>query len=455
MIIRAKLTLIFFFVVIVILSAISVSIYYFSSQYRENDFYRRLKNRGINTAKVLVEIEEVNAALLQRMERNNPASLPNQYIVIYNYKNEVLYTSHRSPVIPLDTALLNAIRLKEELKFNFAGYEAIGFLFKDKYDRFTIIAAATDDYGLNAIRNLRNILIVTFLISLIIISVIGWFYAGRVLKPITKIVQEVSQINALNLEQRLDEGDNKDELGKLAATFNKMLERLYRSFNAQRNFIANASHEIKTPITIMTGEIQVTLLQDRDGAYYKRVLNSVLTGLKGLNNLSTQLLLLAQTSSDEPEKHFAPVRIDDLVWEMKDELLKANPEYSIEINFSLDIKHEALEFKGDEQLIKVAIINLMDNGCKYSNDHRVSITLREPNRNHLELSFTNTGPGIQPELIERIFDPFFRINTNKQIKGFGIGLSLVHRIIRLHGGKITVHSTPNETTEFLVELPLS
>jgi sensor histidine kinase regulating citrate/malate metabolism len=91
--IRAKLTLLFFTIVIVVLGAIAFSVYFFSADYREEDFYRRLKNRASNTAKVLVEIEEVNADLLRRLERNNPASLPNQYIVIYNYKNDELYSS--------------------------------------------------------------------------------------------------------------------------------------------------------------------------------------------------------------------------------------------------------------------------------------------------------------------------------------------------------------------------
>src|SRR5688572_7930625 len=114
--IRTRLTVAFFSIVIVVLTSISLSIYFFSANYREQDFYRRLQNRAINTAKVLTEIKEVNAELLQRMERNNPASLSNQYIVIYSHTNEELYNSEGAPVIAVDTTLLRRIWNEKEIR---------------------------------------------------------------------------------------------------------------------------------------------------------------------------------------------------------------------------------------------------------------------------------------------------------------------------------------------------
>src|SRR5690349_5831602 len=126
--IRAKLTLIFFSLVIVVLTAISLSIYFFSSNHREVDFYRRLKNRAVNTAKVLVEVEEMNADLLQRMERNNPASLPDQHIVIYDKLNQVLYSSEGTHTVPVDAVLMARIRQQHELRYEYKNYEVLGFL---------------------------------------------------------------------------------------------------------------------------------------------------------------------------------------------------------------------------------------------------------------------------------------------------------------------------------------
>jgi signal transduction histidine kinase len=451
--IRTRLTLIFFSIVIVVLTAICFSIYIFSAEFRKEDFQRRLRNRAINTAKLLVEVDEVNADLLRRMERNNPASLPNQYIIIFNYRNQIVYSSENARKIPIDTTLLNNIRLKKSIEFKYKDFEVLGFMHTSEYDRYTIVAAATDVYGIDALYNLRNILLITILLSLVFVSLLGWLFAGRVLTPISRIVDDVDKITELNLNRRLDEGKNNDELNKLARTFNRMLQRLQNAFTAQKTFIANASHEIKTPITIMSGEIEVTLLHDREKEYYVKVLRSVLQGLRGLNKLSTQLLVLAQTNSEQPMRNARPIRIDDILWETKDELMKLHPDYTIEVDLAPDIDHELLSIAGDEQLLKVAIMNLMDNGCKHSDDKRIMITVSGRRDDKVLIDFVNRGPGVPPEMADKIFDPFFRANASKKVKGFGIGLSLVRRIITLHKGKISVESIPHQTTSFQVELP--
>lgn len=452
--IRTRLTIVFFCIVIVVLTAISISIYYFSANYREQDFYRRLQNRAINTAKVLTEIKEVNAELLQRMERNNPASLSNQYIVIYSHTNEELYNSEGAPVIAVDTTLLRRIWNEKEIRYREGNFEVLGFIFSDQRDRFLVVAAATDVYGIDALRNLRNIMIITFCASLILVSILGWLFAGRTLRPISRIVSEVSTISEENLSRRLDEGNKHDELGKLALTFNNMLARLQSAFTSQKNFIANASHEIKTPITVMTGQIEVSLLQDRDKDYYRQVLVSVLHSLKGLNKLTHQLLLLAHTSAEWSTKNLTILRIDDAIWEMKEELTKAFPEYQVDVNFDLLIDPESLQIEGDEQLIKVALLNLMDNGCKYSDNKHVTVHIFSRQADRIMLSFTNDGQGIPPDQLDKIFEPFYRGINNKKTPGSGIGLSLVRRIIELHRGTIQVESVPHRSTHFTVQFPV-
>jgi signal transduction histidine kinase len=450
--IRTKLTVLFFSMVIIILTLISGSIYYFSENYREEDFYRRLKNRAINTAKVLTEVKEVNAQLLKRMERNNPASLPNQYIAIFDSSNVELYSSDGTSAIIIDTTLLKTISQKKEVHYKFNNSEVLGFSFSDNLNRFTVVAYATDVYGLDALHNLRNVLLIIFCISIVLVSILGWVYAGNVLSPISDIVNEVSKISALNLNKRLDEGNQRDELSKLSQTFNKMLERLQSAFFSQKNFIANASHEIRTPITVMSAEIEVTLIQERSTEHYIKVLRSVLVSLKSLNKLSTQLLLLAQTSADQPEKNFMPIRIDDVLWESKEELTKAYPDCTIDILFDLNLNSEALQIEADEQLLRVAMINLMDNGCKYSDDHHLTVNLYSSETEGIIVKFSNKGNWIEHENSDKIFEPFYRGKSNRKVKGFGIGLSLVSRIIKLHGGEVAVESTPLQTC-FTVKFP--
>jgi signal transduction histidine kinase len=452
--IRTKLAIIFFVLVIFVVCMISISIYFSSASYRQEDFYRRLKNRAINTALMLVQVKEIDAALLKRIERENPASLPMQFVTIYDSTGVELYSSDSEGVMGFDSSFLQKIRRQGQVKLVENEHEVLAFHFRERNQNLLIVAGAKDVYGIDALKNLGSVILITFTVSLVMVSLLGWIFSGRVLAPISKIVDEVDSISAANLSQRLNEGNGKDELGKLAQTFNRMLSRLEAAFLAQKNFIANASHELKTPFTVMAGEIEVTLLHSRDNQYYLKILRSVLEGIKRFNKLSTQLLLLAQTSADIPQKRFNPLRIDDSLWEAKKELDRLHPEYKIEILFDLNLTHDSLSINGDEELIKVLLINLMDNACKYSNDNSVKITLSSISGETVSIVFLNTGSGIDESEFDKIFEPFYRGKLDKKISGFGVGLSLAAKIVNLHEGKISVASTPGEETKFTITLPI-
>jgi len=253
-------------------------------------------------------------------------------------------------------------------------------------------------------------------------------------------IQQVDEISITSLNLRVDEGNGKDEIAMLAQTFNRMLARLESSFKVQRNFIANASHELRTPLTAITGQLEVSLMSERTREEYERVLNSVLEDIKSLNILSNRLLLLAQTSSESFQLKESSIRIDEIIWQSREEVLKHHPSYSIKIDIDRMLDEESkLVIKGDEQLIKAACVNLIENGCKYStaNSVEVMITFLD---NHITVLFKDSGIGIDEKDLPNIFDPFFRGKNALDIKGHGIGLSMVKRIIVAHGGTIAINS---------------
>jgi len=450
--IRAKLTLTFFTIVIFIVSVISLSIYYFSENYRETEFYRRIKTRAINTARLLNTFKEIDDDLLKIIQKDNPVNLPNQNIMIYDPNGREIYNSLERKTVPVDFALRERIKKEKHVEYNYGEFQVVGFVFNDNNSNFIVVGVAHDLYGFEALSNLKKILFTTFAISIAIVSFSGWFYSGKVLRPISKIIKEVDNISETSLDLRLNEGNKKDELGKLAKQFNRMLERLESAFISQKHFIANASHELKTPITALTGQIEVALLQERTNDYYINAFQSVLNGLRSLNSLTSQLLLLAQTSTANIDKRFAALRIDELLWEIKEELLKAFPHYRITILFDQSLNDNSLVIEGDEQLIKILLLNLADNGCKYSENFELTILLKSYGE-AVSVEFENRGKGIDPREIKHIFAPFYRGKNTKKIKGFGIGLSLVSRITALHGGQITVESVPGEATRFTVYFP--
>jgi len=446
--IRKKLTYLFVGIVALILLFSSLAIYYFSADHREEDFYNRLHDKGRNTAKLLLEVEEVDAALLQKIEAGSPQSLHEEKLLIYNYKDEILYSSDDFSELTITSEILDRIRLEDEIRYSDKGHEVLGFMFLDTYDRFVVIAAAKDVVGFRKISNLRLILIIVFAGGVVIATLLGWVYAGRALNPISKVVSEVEQISIANLDRRIDEGNSQDEIARLASTFNKMLSRLEKAFTMQKNFIANASHELRTPLTVITGQLEVMLMQERTSDEYRQTMVSVFEDIKNLNTTSNRLLLLAQANSEIARKDIKPVRIDEVAWLARTEVLKRDSKYNIDIVPDEGLDDAAkLTVNGNEQLLKTAITNLLDNGCKYSDNHHVRLDISFA-QNQVILKFSDKGIGIPKEDIKRIFEPFHRAGNAITYKGHGIGLSLVARIAELHEGIISVESEPEKGTVF-------
>jgi signal transduction histidine kinase len=452
--IRTTLTLRFILITVIIFLLASVLIFIFSADYREEDFYSRLQNKANNTATLLIEVDEVDKDLLRKLEQDNPVSLPNEKIIIYNFRDTILFSTDEEGVIFVDKELLDRIRLEEEVRFTQGNYEGLGFLFKGRYDRFVVIAAAIDIYGFKRLTNLVYILLIVLAISIAIVSVSGWFFAGKALQPIARVVNRVGEISIASLNLRVDEGNGQDEIAQLAQTFNSMLSRLEISFQTQKTFIANASHELRTPLTAITGQLEVTLLNNRSLDDYKKVINSVLDDIKHLNSLSNRLLLLAQTSNVERDQKMTAVRADELIWQTKEDLMKHHPGFTINIDLDESLDDESkLTIRGDEQLIRTAVSNLIENGCKYSNDHKVHVFIGA-SRFGLSIIFKDNGIGIPNKDLSNIFEPFYRGSNTTNIRSHGIGLSMVKGIVKLHKGTIQVTSEEGKGTTVTVNLPL-
>jgi len=452
--IRTRLTFQFSIIVSFILVLFSINIYYFSASYRAADFYSRLENKAQNTAKLLIEVKEINYETLKIIDRNTNLSLNEEKVVIYNYKGDQIYNSVDDDsryVVPKQ--LLDDIRLERNINFTEGDYEFVGLLYTDRFDRFVVIASALDKYGRGKLNNLKWILIFGSLISIGLTIIAGRIFANRALEPMSNVVKQVDQITISSLNLRVNEGNGSDEIAQLAVTFNKMLERLESAFEMQRSFVSNASHELRTPLTSITGQIEVSLMKVRSNEEYNAILNSVLEDIKNLNELSNGLLDLAKASSDVSAISMLPIRLDEILWETRMEILERKKKYKINIKFSEPVEDEnILTILGNEHLIKTAIANLMDNACKYSPNYTADVNLSS-NDKSLILSFTDNGIGIDNEDLKSIFQPFFRAKNAKNIYGNGLGLSLTKKIIQIHKGEISIQSQINIGTSVTIRLP--
>ncbi|MBP9152959.1 MAG: HAMP domain-containing histidine kinase [Flavobacteriales bacterium] len=451
---RNRLTLQFGLLASLVLGVASIAIYFLSADYRKDEFSHRMISRGENMAKLLIQIDEVDENLLNLIERDNPVRLQEEEILIFNYKDSLIYSSEGLDIEIPSSNFLNQVRLEGSTQFEKDKREFAAFLFTDRYDRFVVIVSGIDIYGRRKIQNLGQVLAVVLGLGMITFFVVGRIYAERALNPIKQLVAEITGISISSLDNRANEGNGSDELAQLAISFNAMLARLEASFVAQRNFIANASHEMRTPLTAISGQLEVILLKDRTEEEYKVAVESVLQDIHKLNKLANRLLLLAQTGTDATEANFKPVRVDDILWEARTDLLKMKPNYNIEVDLAETITDlEELQVTGSDILLKTLVLNLMENGCKYSNNHtsKVSLGLQS---NVLSLTFTDNGIGISDSDVKQIFEPFFRSNSIRNRDGHGIGLSLVKRICDLHKGTIQVSSKLGMGSTFTVNLPL-
>lgn len=450
--IRSRLTLQFVGIVAVIVLFSHIAIFYFSAQYRENQFYDRLRDKANTTAELLIKVDAVSAELLRIIDSTKKDLLYEENVTVFNSKNEVLYTNNDTLDYGSDIAFLDAVRLEGEQHDQIGDVEIIGVPYNDKFNRFVVTASAIDKYGIKKLHNLRNILIISFFLMLGIVAISGWIYAGRALRPIIDIVNKVNTISAKNLNTRLDEGNRRDEIARLSATFNEMLNRIETTFQMQKTFVANASHEIKNPLTVITSQVEVILLRERTPDEYRQTLISVLDDVKRLNQVSMRLLDLARLSSDEIKVDFKPIRIDEVLWQCKKELMIKHPEYKVVFTPELPEEERQLVVLGNEYLLSTAFLNIMDNSCKFSADKEVLVTL-ETRGSRSIIKFMDRGLGISEADQPFVFEPFYRGSNTVSIKGHGIGLSLVEKIMKIHKAQIEMTSKTDSGTTFTVTVP--
>ncbi|RYZ00156.1 MAG: HAMP domain-containing histidine kinase, partial [Chitinophagaceae bacterium] len=322
----------------------------------------------------------------------------------------------------------------------------------DAHSRLVIVSAGVDGDGALFLRRLAHLLLLTYLAGVVLVLVSGYFFAGRLIRPVQRITADVADISAQNLARRLDAGDTRDEWNELARTLNALLDRLQESFEMQQRFVANASHELFTPLTSLSSQLDVALQRERSAADYHAVLSSVYQDVQHMSKLTQTLLEFAKASGTRGGLEIERVRIDEVLLRLPAAISKADPRFGMSLRFEDLPEDEALLFVyGNEALLFTAIRNLALNACKYSPDHQADILLRVASR-QVEITVSDNGIGIPQELLDKVFQPFFRVEENLA-GGFGLGLSLTQRIIKLHKGSIEVTSETGVGTRFTVFLP--
>lgn len=334
------------------------------------------------------------------------------------------------------------------------------------------VASSLEDVE-DALNTLLIILLVTVPSILVIASLGGLFLANKALKPVDRITQTARQITSQNLNQRIQTLKVKDEISRLIDTFNDMISRLDQSFCQIKQFTTDASHELKTPLTILKGEVEVALRKKRELHEYEQILESNLEEIDRMSKIVEDLLLLSKADIGEIRLNKEDIPLNRFISGLTEQMkILAQPK-NIQINISNDEAKGEKEIHvwGDTLRMRELFINLIDNGIKYTEPGgSIVITLAKevngdvtnttpPDRQtkgFAKITVADTGIGISKEDQERIFNRFFRVDKarSREQGGSGLGLSICKWVAEAHQGEITVESEPGKGSAFIVRLPL-
>ncbi|MEP7376877.1 MAG: HAMP domain-containing sensor histidine kinase [Chitinophagaceae bacterium] len=384
-------------------------------------------------------------------------SMKNKSIQVYNSYNEKIYTYSVKPedTFNIINDILDEARVKNSVYFTVGKKEAIAYNDNNNKDGLVIVAAAFDEQGKVNLQHLKLILGLSFVGGILIACTSGYYFSKKLLRPIRNIADEVNIISAQSLAHRIKSGKGNDEWHYLTDTLNDLLNRLQESFEIQRRFISSASHELSTPLTSISSQLEVSLQRNRAAEEYRQVMQSVYQDVRHLSKLTQTLLEFATVSGTAGGIDIKLIRIDEVLMRLPGEMTKMNKGYSVKLEFEqLPADEEKLLVFGNADLLFTAIKNIVSNACKYSPDSLARVKL-SVEQTEIVVAVEDDGKGIPENELKNIFQPFYRTEDSRAIVGFGVGLPLVNRIMKLHKGQIKVLSTVGKGTTFFVHLPVA
>jgi heavy metal sensor kinase len=294
-------------------------------------------------------------------------------------------------------------------------------------------------------------------LALVLAGLGGGFLASRALKPIDRMTQTAQAITASDLNQRIQYEGSADEVGRLAQTFDAMLDRLQTAFERERQFTGDAAHELRTPLAALKGRIGVTLSRTRSQTVYQETLQDMEKQVDRLIRLSNDLLFMARLDQGQFQPHLERIELSDFMGAVVDLIRPLATSKSIILDESIPA---ALMLRGDMDLLIRLFLNVLDNAVKFTPENgRISLNA-SLNDDHVQITITDTGPGIAANHLPHLFERFYRAESDRVRKfggngrgGAGLGLAIAHEIARFHGGTLAVQSTQGQGTTVVTQIP--
>jgi two-component system, OmpR family, sensor histidine kinase ArlS len=427
----------------------SLIIFLLFSNFRKEEFRYRLEKKALSTMKLLVEVQEIDNHLLRLIDKNTIHELIDEKTLVFDTNYTLIYSSIDDTKINWTLDDLNYLKQNKTFFKKDGNYEIYGVFHDTKDKDYYALISATDNYGKRKLEYLVFILIISYVIFTPFCWLVTSYAVQNLLEPLDIFHYKIKNINANNLDTRLEVKKGNNEIDLIANEFNMMMQRIDNSYQKQKEFAANASHELRTPLARILSQVENKIQHPNTNQDTKSFLKNILSNVNQLSELIHSLLILSKLDTQklhDEENH----RLDEIIYDCIEKLNKTYPDFKIILNIDFSENIDALmEIKGRKSLLEIAIINLLKNAYIYSNNKQADVTIAEKN-NILELTIFNTGKSLSTEEQKYIFQPFMRGKNAVGISGLGLGLRMVQRILLQHNTKIEYNSLNDNSNLFKI-----
>lgn len=412
-------------------------------KFRRDEFKRRLEEKAISSISLLVDLPDMDKQILRNYDRKQINRLYNEKTLLFNQDMELIYSSINDSVVRWKLSDLQYLKKHKELFRKEGGYEVIGIYARSKGNSYYAIVGAEDKYGNRQLQFLEYSLYIAFLLGIIAVSFLSYYVSKRSFSVLDQLKVSILEINDQKLDYRLEVGDRNDEINALSNAFNLMMERLQAAYLKQKEFIYNASHELRTPVARIVMQLQNVISNEKHSDTTHRYLKSLLEDANQMTDIISSLLLLSKIEEFDNYNYLPLCRVDEVIFDAIEASNKSFPDFHIRFNIENKTSNDdSFDVKGDFSLLKIVFLNLLKNAYLYSANKQVEIFVIQ-NETDLRIEFVNEGNTISETDQPNIFKAFSRGDNSRQTDGTGLGLRIVERILYYHKAEI-IYDIPSK-----------
>lgn len=429
---------------------VMVIIYMSFNDFRRDEFKERFRQRLEFTTHFISKSKDFEEEAPIFFNENSDNILLNETILIFNAQKELIYSTIKDRNVTWDSALLKELDEKKIIYSEKTVPEIYAALRKINGEDYYILTSALDTNGKSKLSYLKYLLVAAYVMSTLLIWFFSYYFMGQFLRPLEDLNKEISEVTAHKLTTQIPVQESDDEISILAQSFNTMIVRLNDVFQSQKDFTASASHEIRTPITRMSFQLENLIKLQQHSPETLSSLKRIQQDVYQLSDLTNSLLLLTKFDKENIQSIYEEVRIDEVIFGAFETIEKSYPHLKMDFLISEDTSDEAvLVINGIHSLLEIVFINLFKNAAVYSNNMEVDVLITET-ASDLIVDVISQGNTIPEEEQSKLFEAFMRGNNSQNISGSGLGLRIVKRILEYHGANIFYSSPLDDINKFSI-----